>query len=352
MGAGSLDRRLFLKLGGVMAMSTVMAGCSTLEAPPQAQAPMPRLRLMALGGPMSDEVRVGRGLRYLESMGFALENRQCVSRRAGRFAGDDAERLADLNALADPAQNMPELLLATRGGYGAARLLRQIDYARLCRRLKQHGTIVMGYSDNTAVQLALLAQGGVVSFSGPMLYGDFAAEPPSRFMLEQLRQVLTRPDFSLQIDAPRPDGMEIEGMLWGGNLSVLSGLIGSPYLPQTRGGILFIEDVGEDAYRIERMLLQLQLSGVLERQSAVLLGQFTDYRPDNYDAEGYSMERMLADFARRLPIPLLTGLPVGHVADILPLPIGAHARLVATASGYRLELSGYPTLKRLPAAFL
>jgi len=343
-----IARRQFLKLGTLISMSITITACSSAPSS-DARATLPaRLRLMALGGPVNDTARATRGIDYLRTIGFQVENQECVARRASRFAGSDAERLADLNTLADP---LPDVLLATRGGYGAARLLPNIDYAGLCPRLKQQGTILMGYSDNTAVQLALLARGGVVSFSGPMLYGDFAAPEPSAFMRDWFQQVLTSESFTLRVDAEQADVCNVGGILWGGNLSVLTSLVGTPYLPNVPGGILFIEDVGEEVYRVERMLLQLWQSGVLGSQAALLLGQFSGSRPDGYDPDGYTLERMLAGLRERTGLPIVTGLPVGHVADIMPLPIGASARLISEPGGFSLAVQGYPTLKRWPAQF-
>ena len=347
----STSRRKLLQLGTVLSMNSLIPGCS-VDLPPRSGASnAPRLKLIALGGPMLDQARAERGASALAGMGFALENRACLTRRVSRFAGTDEERLADLNDLADTRTDMPDLIMATRGGFGTARLLERIDYARLCPRLKETGAILMGYSDNTAAQLALLAKGGVVTFSGPMMYGDFGATPPSDFMLGWLRRVLSEPAFDLRVDTPQTDRCDVSGMLWGGNLSMLISLTGTPWMPAVEGGILFLEDVGEDVYRVERMLLQLLQAGILERQSAIVLGQFTAYKPDGFDAEGYTLRRMLDTFRTRLSVPILTGLPVGHVPDIVPMPIGAQARLIAGDAGFTLHVSGYPVLKRFPAAF-
>lgn len=349
-----LARRQFIKLGSVFSMSMLMTACSTTPQAVVAPAVLPRLRLMALGGPMLDAERAERGVETLRDMGFSLENLGCVSRRYSRFAGTLDQRLSDLNALAEPDASMPDLLMATRGGFGAVQLLDQLDYPRLCPRLKQHGTILMGYSDNTAVQLALLAKGGVITFSGPMLYGDFARHTLSPFTQRWLSQVLSQPEFSLRVEQPQPlpAVTECRGTLWGGNLSVLTSLIGTPYLPKVPGGILFLEDVGEDVYRVDRMLQQCRLAGVLQQQSAILLGHFSKQRADGFDPDGYTLAEVSQALSRQIGVPVLTGLPIGHVPDIVPLPIGAAATLVADASGFSLSVSGYPTLAHLPAAFL
>jgi len=346
-------RRQFLKLGTVISMSTLITGCASTSPPlAEASAMPPRLRLIALGGPMKDAVRVARGVDNLRALGFELENLDCTARRSSRFAGSDNERLADLNQLADPSVPMPDLLMATRGGYGAVRLLDEIDYPRLCPRFKQHGSILMGYSDNTAVQLALLAKGGVVSFSGPMLYGDFAAHSLSSFTQHWFSTVLTQPSFTLRVEAPQSTALSCSGTLWGGNLAVLTSLVGTEYLPDVPGGILFLEDVGEDIYRVERMLQQLKLAGVLGAQSAILLGHFSNQRPDGFDPDGYTMRSMSQALSHQIQVPVFYGLPIGHVPDIIPLPIGAEGHLEADPLGFSLTVSAYPQLKHLPSAFL
>lgn len=347
------ERRLILKLGTVLSMTSLLPACSTPQAPAAATdaSAVARVRLLALGGPMLDATRVQRGLDTLCAQGFAVENLGCLNRRHSRFAGSDAERAADLNALAESSVAMPDLLLATRGGYGAVRLLERLDYARLGPRLREHGTMLMGYSDNTAAQLALLARGGVISLSGPMLYGDFAAAPPSSFTMDWLRQVLSATSFSLRVDVPQPASVRCEGTLWGGNLTVLTSLVGTPWLPQVPGGILFLEDIGEDVYRVERMLQQLRLSGTLGAQSAIVLGHFSGQRPDGFDPQGYTMDHLAQRMAAETGRPVLHGLPIGHVHDIVPLPVGADARLLADSGGFTLDVSGYPALKRLPSAW-
>lgn len=347
-----LARRQFIKLGSVFSMSMLMTACSTTQQPVVAPAVQPRLRLMALGGPMLDAERAERGVETLRNMGFSLENLDCVHRRYSRFAGTLEQRLGDLNALAESDASMPDLLMATRGGFGAVQLLDQLDYARLCPRLKQHGTILMGYSDNTAVQLALLAKGGVTTFSGPMLYGDFAGHTLSSFTQHWLSRVLSQPEFSLRVDQPQSAVVELRGTLWGGNLSVLSSLIGTPYLPKVPGGILFLEDVGEDVYRVDRMLQQCRLAGVLDQQAAIMLGHFSKQRADGFDPDGYTMAQLSQNLSRQIGVPVLTGLPIGHVPDIVPLPIGAAAHLQSDTGGFSLSVSGYPTLAHLPTAFI
>ncbi len=303
-----------------------------------------RLRVVATGGPLQDPSRVARALERFGQAGFAIDNAIAAERSFGRFAGTDAERLADLSSMLDPQEPMPDLLIPTRGGYGTVRLLDQIDYPALSQRMADAETVFVGYSDMTALQLALLATTGMKSFSGPMLNADFGAPRPSRFTMEWFRRVMSDTSFRLPVMTGHTEQVAVEGTLWGGNLAVLCQLIGTPYLPVIEGGILFIEDVGEELYRIERMLFQLLHSGVLARQQAVLIGRFTGAKPDYYDPEGYTETALLDVLRSRLTIPVLTGLPIGHVPDIVALPVGGHARLTGQENGYVLEVSDYPTL--------
>jgi muramoyltetrapeptide carboxypeptidase len=137
--------------------------------------------------------------------------------------------------------------------------------------------------------------------------------------------------------------VDVAGTLWGGNLAMVNHLIGTPYWPQIDGGILFLEDIAEHPYRIERMLLQLHFAGVLERQKAIVLGDFSGYRLSPND-NGFDFDSMLAFIRETIGVPVLTGLPFGHVKERCTLPFGAQAHLVSDGAGFELTVSGYPTL--------
>jgi muramoyltetrapeptide carboxypeptidase len=131
--------------------------------------------------------------------------------------------------------------------------------------------------------------------------------------------------------------------LWGGNLAVLTSLVGSPYMPPVEGGILFVEDVNEQPFRIERMIYQLHLAGILERQQALVLGDFTGHKPFDYD-NGYDLHAMIEQMRSVIGIPIVTGLQFGHIPDMVTLPVGADAHLVANPHGFKLTVSGHPVL--------
>ncbi|MGO4765013.1 muramoyltetrapeptide carboxypeptidase [Cupriavidus sp. 2KB_3] len=301
------------------------------------------VRLIASSGYPHDVAIAARGCAWLKHHGYHVGNADVLARRYLRFGGTDAERLADLHAIGTGAQR--ELTLAVRGGYGLGRLLGKIDFARIADRARASGTPIVGHSDFTAFQLAYLAATGGVTFAGPMLLADFGAEPVDAYMWQHFEAILRDPAYTVTVEAPqtlaRP--VAVAGTLWGGNLAMLCSLLGTPYMPKIDGGILFLEDINEPPYRIERMLLQLAQAGVLARQQALVLGDFSNYRTTDYD-NGYDMGAVFDYVRAEVGIPVLTGLPFGHCPRKLTLPVGAQARLTAQADGFTLALSGYPTL--------
>ncbi len=301
-----------------------------------------RIRLIAPSGYPHDRAAMARGMARLEAAGGAVEGKEALDRTELRFAGSDAERAAELNALARD-EHPPHLAMAVRGGYGATRLLEHVDWAALGARLRESGTLLMGHSDFTAIQLALHALGGApITFGGPMLGADFGRPELHGFMWEHCWRTLGQPTSTARWTTGEQQ-VDVEGPLWGGNLAVLCSLIGTPYFPRIDGGILYVEDIGEPPFRIERLLYQLKLSGVLDRQQALLLGHFTHCRPAHYD-NGYDLPEAFAQLARETRVPVVHGLPWGHEPDKLTLPFGAPARLRVAGGSAELSFSGYPHL--------
>lgn len=301
------------------------------------------IELIAPSGYPHDPEAVHRALARLHAQGHRVEGVQATERRYQRFAGTDGQRAAELNRLADPSRALPDIVLAVRGGYGAVRILHGLDYEGLQRRLTDQPIAFCGHSDFTAIQLALLARAGLTTFGGPMLVGDFGAEELSSFTMHHFWDTLSKPAFTLKVNAPQAQAVNVSGTLWGGNLAVLTSLIGTPYLPPVEGGILFVEDVNEQPFRIERMIYQLHLAGILARQQALVLGDFSGGKPFDYD-NGYDLKEMVEQVRSVVGIPVLTGLPFGHIADMATLPVGAPAQLHATTHGFELAVSGYPHL--------
>lgn len=301
------------------------------------------IRLLGPSGYPHDPDAIARALARLGDAQHRVENLEATQRRYLRFAGTDSERAGDLNRLADAAQPLPDIGLAVRGGYGATRILHGLDYRGLESRLRDQPIALVGHSDFTAIQLALYAKARIKTFGGPMLSADFGAETPNDFTMQQFWGTLTQPSATFVAEVPQAQSVNVSGTLWGGNLAILASLAGTPYMPRIDGGILFIEDVNEQPFRIERMIYQLHLAGLLAGQQALVLGQFTGARSFDYD-NGYDMQTMIDQVRDVIRIPVITGLQFGHVPDLLTLPFGAHAQLVANSHGFRLTVSDYPHL--------
>ncbi|GAB7536427.1 muramoyltetrapeptide carboxypeptidase [Burkholderia sp. 3C] len=302
------------------------------------------IRLLGPSGYPHDPAAIQRAIERFGDQHHVVQNLAATQRRHQRFAGTDAERADDLNRLGDRSQPLPDIGLAVRGGSGAARILERLDY-RALERLRDQPVALCGHSDFTAIQLALLAKSGVKSFGGPMLSADFGAVTPSEFTMTQFWSTLSQPTTTILGDAPQQQAVNVAGTLWGGNLAILASLVGTPYMPQIEGGILFIEDVNEQPFRIERMIYTLHYAGILARQQALVLGQFTGARAFDYD-NGYDMQAMIDQVRETIGIPVVTGLQFGHVPDMVTLPVGGQAQLVANEHGFRLSVSDYPVLAR------
>ncbi|WP_241576028.1 muramoyltetrapeptide carboxypeptidase [Rosenbergiella collisarenosi] len=304
--------------------------------------PRPRsIRLIAPSGYCQNQIAAKRGIERL-SIEHTIDNTTVIGRREQRFAGTDHERLNDINELAQ-LSSLPDIILAARGGYGASRLLEAIDYAGLQRRFANQPTAICGHSDFTAIQLALLAQADLVTFSAPMLAGNFGADPLSSFTQTHFWGILTQPSYTLTWQDTQPLTGSWQGQLWGGNLAMICSLVGTPWLPKVTGGILAIEDINESPFRVERMLLQLYHAGILSQQKAVITGSFTHGEPNDYDA-GYQLTSVWDYLQKKTGVPFINQLDFGHDADTVTLPIGAQANLIAQEKQRHLQLSGYPYL--------
>ena len=286
------------------------------------------LVLFSPAGVVRSVVPLRRAAARLGKLGFTVEIDADASSRHQRFAGDDDVRLAALHRVADAC---PSVALATRGGYGLTRLLDRIDWKRL-KKSVEAGTRWVGMSDMTSLQLALLARKGGVTWAGPLACDDFGRstadggvdDVTEACFLEAMSGELEAVGFRT---AAGFDGLEVRGTLWGGNLTVVNSLLATPHWPRVKGGVLFLEDVNEHPYRVERNLLQLHQAGVLDGQKAVVLGAVTGFRKSPLD-RGYGLSAMLARVRAATHTPILTGLPFGHVATKVTLPVGAQVRLL------------------------
>lgn len=279
--------------------------------------PGARVGLVAPAGPVTEE-RISAALAHCTLLEVEPVLGHAVRERTAYLAGSDAARLADLmRMMHDPSI---DAVWALRGGYGTMRLLRAFEPPAAPR-------LYLGFSDNTAIHLRLLAHGHV-SFHGPHPGADL---PP--VALECLRRVLfdNSPAGVLPAGERSPTplvGGLAEGELVGGNLSLLAALCGTPWPLHARGRIVFFEEIGEPAYRVDRLLRQLELAGALEGAAGLALGQFTECGDA---AEAALVESVVREFAQSLGVPAVLGLPIGHVAENWTLPLGVRARLDADA---------------------
>ncbi|HII3198735.1 TPA: muramoyltetrapeptide carboxypeptidase [Enterobacter kobei] len=303
---------------------------------------MSQFHLIAPSGYCINQDAAQRGVQRLLESGHQVENQTIIPRRQQRFAGTEAQRLNDINSLVS-LKGKDRIVLAVRGGYGASRLLESIDWQGLAQRQQQDPLLICGHSDFTVIQLGLLALHNVITFSGPMLAGNFGAPELDAFTMEHFWRALRNPAYSVEWQGNGPH-WECEGQLWGGNLVMLVSLIGTPWMPDIEDGILVLEDINEHPFRVERMLLQLYHAGILARQSAIVLGSFSGAAPNDYDA-GYSLETMVDFIRSRLDIPVITGLDFGHEQQTVTLALGAHARLKHDDGGSQLTISGHPVIK-------
>jgi muramoyltetrapeptide carboxypeptidase len=288
---------------------------------------MTLLTLFTPAGVLAKATPLRRAAKRLAAHGFDVHVDESALARYQRFAGDDDTRLSALHRVAHQA---PAIALATRGGYGTTRLLDRIDW-KLIARSVERGTRWVGQSDLTALQIGLLAHAKGVTWAGPLACDDFGGDEVDDIteacFLEAMSGELEAVGFRTE---PGFDGLQVRGTLWGGNLCMLVSLLGTPHWPKssvTKGGVLFLEDVNEHPYRVERSLLQLHQAGVLDAQKAVVLGAFSGYRKSPLD-RGYSLKTAVAHLRGVVKTPILTGLPFGHVPTKVTMPVGARVDLL------------------------
>ncbi len=281
--------------------------------------------------------RIRFAIDTVESLGFKVKPGAHLYDREGYLAGADAARAADLNAMF--ADDGVDAIWCVRGGYGASRILPALDYALMQQKPKA----LIGYSDITALHMAIHRHAGLVTFHGPVAFRAFTP-----YSLGELKRVLWTGETPVRLGGPPPfDRTEgrvdwenrvatlvpgkARGRLLGGNLCLMSHLCGTPYFPDLRGAILFLEDVEEAYYRIDRMLTQLWLSGALAGVAGMAFGKFTGCEPSAFFLQNRPLEDILAERCRALGVPAVSGIMVGHIEDQTTLPVGCLAELDADA---------------------
>lgn len=284
--------------------------------------------LLAPAGPLRSADELATAIAHARALGWDPVPGQHALARDGYLAGSDAERALDLNtALWDEEI---DAVWCLRGGYGAMRILDEVDYDALRRRPKT----IIGYSDITALHAAIGRRAGLITFHGPTARGAlnaFARDSLVRATMEQVDSCGAAPQ------ARTLRGGVARGRLMGGNLALLAALAGTPYAPDYTDAILVLEDVGEATYRIDRMLQQLALSGALARVAGIAFGHFTD-GTDPKDSTSRPLDLVLSEAADVAGVPALAGIPMGHVSDQWTIPLGAVAILDADARTLQLAL--------------
>lgn len=294
---------------------------------PPLLAPGARVALVSPAGPLRGESDLARAADNARALGWIPVPGAHVLARDGYFAGDDAARLDDLNrALRDPSV---DAVWCARGGYGAMRLLPAIDYDALAR----HPKPILGYSDITALHLAVQRRCGLVSFHAPTARAVLT--PFTRASLERAVMAGTDPCMPGEAAPRMIRSGAARGVLAGGNLALVASLVGTPYAPVLDGTILVLEDVNEAIYRVDRMMQQLLLSGALQGCRGIVFGHCTSCAEESDDG-ARRLDDVLAEIAHILDVPCIVGVPLGHIADQWTLPLGAEAELDAAAGTVRV----------------
>ena len=301
---------------------------------PSALAPGARIAVVAPASAPPNPALLERGVAYLDGLGYRVERVPEMLAPRGYLAGPDADRLDAFNSLL--RRDDLDALFCVRGGYGVLRLLPDLDYDAA----RRHPKLLVGYSDITGLHLALLKKAGWRGISGPMVAVEWGAMDAA---VEQQFWRLARGAILDPLLGPEGEPLQplrpgtAEGVLLGGNLSLVTRLLGTPYLPTLDGAILFLEEVGEMPYRLDGLLAHLRLAGAFDRLGGVVLGAFTEWAPPD-DRPTLSPDDVFADYFGAAPFPVARGLAYGHIPYKSALPIGVRARLTVSDTAATLAM--------------
>lgn len=284
--------------------------------------------LIAPSGAVRTEGAIERAVAETERMGFKVKLGEGAGKKYGYLAGTDEDRARDINAMF--ADDEVDAIVCLRGGYGAMRILDQLDYDLIAK----HPKIFMGFSDITALHIALLNRCGLVTFHGPMAAANWSSKPLDDFSRNSMYQALMHaepagelrnpPEYPKQTVNPG----QAEGVLVGGNLMLIASSLGTPWEIDARGRIIFIEEIGERTYCVDRMLTQLRLAGKFDDCAGVIFGDFADC-PVEYPEFGLTLEEIIRDVVAPCGKPVFTGLRCGHCSPKLTLPFGVNCHMDA-----------------------
>ena len=336
--AMTLRRRYLLRTFGLTAIGTQLLPLAQTNLSPKSAIEPRRLQIgdtVALINPaaFNYEKEVQPFFKVLDNLGLKVKLGEHFYDRYGYLAGKDADRAADVNAAF--ADDEVRAIFTGMGGWGCGRILPLLDY----NIIRNNPKIIMGFSDITALLLAIYTKTNIVTFHGPLGVSNW-----SPFTVDCVKKVLfdggsvtLQNSKSLQVETIWRG--TARGKLIGGNLSVIAAMVGSAYLPTWENSILFVEEVGEEVYRIDRMLTQLKLAGILDRISGFIFGQCTKCEAEK-PQESLTLPQVLSDHIRPLKIPAWYGSMVGHIRDKFTLPIGKQVEIDANSGTIRLLESG------------
>lgn len=284
--------------------------------------------LIAPSGAVRTEGAIEKAVAETKRMGFNVKLGKSAGQKYGYLSGSDEIRAQDINDMF--ADDEVDAIICLRGGYGATRILDRLDY----EMIKKHPKIFVGFSDITALHIALLNQCDLVTFHGPMAASNWSGSPLNDFsrasMYRTLMHAAPAGDLDNPPEYPRQtvNPGQAEGVLVGGNLMLIASSLGTPWEIDTKGRILFIEEVGERTYCVDRMLTQLRLAGKFDDCAGVVFGDFADC-PIEYPEFGLSLEEIIRDVVAPCGKPVFTGLRCGHCTPSLTLPFGVKCRMDA-----------------------
>ncbi|BAZ17444.1 peptidase U61 LD-carboxypeptidase A [Calothrix sp. NIES-4071] len=325
----NINRRQFLTTSGITALATILSTQKVKAIPPQTIIKPLRLRVgdtVGLVAPASivDKSDIETARQTLMKLGLKVKLGKYVLERYGYLAGRDSERAFDINAMF--TDKSIQGIIGMRGGWGCNRILPLLDY----NNIRSNPKIIIGYSDITSLLLAIGARSRIITFHGPVAtstWNDFTLSYLKPILFDGTAVTMQNPTTeAAQIQLITPG--KAKGKLIGGNLSVLCAMIGSAYLPSWNRQILFVEDIGEDVYRVDRMLTQLNNAGILNRISGFIFGQCTNCKPG--EAPTFALIQVLKDHIQPLGIPAWYGSMIGHIKDKFTLPIGAEVEIDAS----------------------
>lgn len=286
-----------------------------------------------------DPTTIEKGVNYLERMGYSVEVGKSVGKVNGYLAGSDSERVADIH---DMFKNkFVKAIFSLRGGYGSARLLDKLNY----QLIRKNNKIFVGFSDITALQMAFYKKAGIVTFAGPMVATNFAAEINS-FSEEFFWDLITKNRKIGKLKNPNEEKFFVlnkgksEGKLLGGNLSTIISLMGTNYLPYFRNSILFLEEINEPPYKIDRMFNQLRLTKIFNSVKGIILGRFVDCYESNKEKNTLSLNEIIINYFKNLKIPVIYNVKHGHISELITLPIGINTKINTTKGFIEIAETG------------